>query len=38
LRLDNIWERDSDPSSGILKDDLTWILGLQYFDANSKQG
>lgn len=30
LRLANIWERDSDPSPGILKDDLTWILGLQY--------
>jgi len=30
LRLANIWERDSDPSSGFKKDDSTWILGLQY--------
>ncbi len=30
LRLANIWERDSDPSPGILKDDLTWLLSLQY--------
>jgi putative salt-induced outer membrane protein YdiY len=30
LRLANIWERDSDPSPGILKDDLTWLLTLQY--------
>jgi len=30
LRLANIWERDSDPPPGILKDDLTWLLSLQY--------
>jgi putative salt-induced outer membrane protein YdiY len=30
LKLSNIWRRDSDPAPGILKDDLTWILGLQY--------
>ena len=30
LRLANIWDRDSDPAPGILKDDLTWILSLQY--------
>jgi len=30
LKLSNIWERNSDPSPGILKDDLMWILALQY--------
>ena len=30
LKLSNIWRRDSDPSPGIQRDDLTWILGLQY--------
>ena len=30
LKLSNIYERNSDPAPGILKDDLTWILGLQY--------
>jgi putative salt-induced outer membrane protein YdiY len=30
LKLSNIYERDSDPAPGFLKDDLTWILGLQY--------
>jgi putative salt-induced outer membrane protein YdiY len=30
LKLSNIWRRDSDPPPGIDKDDLTWILGLQY--------
>jgi len=30
LKLSNIWRRDTDPAPGILKDDLTWILGLQY--------
>ncbi len=30
LKLSNIYERNSDPPPGILKDDLTWILGLQY--------
>ena len=30
LRLANIWDRDSDPAPGILKDDLAWILSLQY--------
>jgi putative salt-induced outer membrane protein YdiY len=30
FKLSNIWERDSDPAPDIKKDDLTWILGLQY--------
>jgi putative salt-induced outer membrane protein YdiY/sRNA-binding regulator protein Hfq len=30
LKLSNIWERNSDPPPGIIKDDLTWILALQY--------
>ena len=30
LKLSNIWRRDSDPPPGIQRDDLTWILGLQY--------
>lgn len=30
LKLSNIWRRDSDPPPGIERDDLTWILGLQY--------
>jgi len=30
LKLSNIWRRDSDPAPGILKDDLIYILGLQY--------
>jgi putative salt-induced outer membrane protein YdiY len=30
LKLSNIWLRNSDPPSGIERDDLTWILGLQY--------
>ena len=30
LKLSNIWRRDSDPAPGIQKDDLTYILGLQY--------
>lgn len=30
LKLSNIWRRDSDPPPGVQKDDLTWILGLQY--------
>jgi putative salt-induced outer membrane protein YdiY len=30
LKLSNIWRRDTDPAPGILKDDLMWILGLQY--------
>ena len=30
LKLSNIWRRDSDPAPNIEKDDLTWILGLQY--------
>jgi len=30
LRLSNIWKRDSNPENDFDKDDLTWILGLQY--------
>lgn len=30
LRLNNIWERNSDPGPDLEKDDFTWILGLQY--------
>jgi putative salt-induced outer membrane protein YdiY len=30
LKFSNIWQRNSDPPPGIEKDDLTWILGLQY--------
>jgi putative salt-induced outer membrane protein YdiY len=30
LKLSNIWERNSDPSPGIDKDDIQWILALQY--------
>jgi len=30
LKLSNIWERNSDPPPGIVKDDFTWILALQY--------
>ena len=30
LKLSNIWDRNSDPSPGVLKDDLLWILALQY--------
>jgi len=30
LRLNNIWERNSDPGSDLKKDDFTWIAGLQY--------
>jgi putative salt-induced outer membrane protein YdiY len=30
LKLSNIWRRDSDPPPGIGRDDLLWILGLQY--------
>lgn len=30
LRFSNIFERNSEPSPGIEKDDLTWLLGLQY--------
>jgi hypothetical protein len=30
LKLSNIWNRDSDPSPGYLKDDFQWILALQY--------
>jgi putative salt-induced outer membrane protein YdiY len=30
LKLSNIWRRESDPPPGIERDDLTWILGLQY--------
>ena len=30
LKFSNIYERDSDPAPGFLKDDLTFILGLQY--------
>jgi putative salt-induced outer membrane protein YdiY len=30
FKLSNIWERNSDPAPGIKKNDLTWILGLQY--------
>lgn len=30
LKLSNIWERDSDPPPGVIKDDFTWILALQY--------
>jgi putative salt-induced outer membrane protein YdiY len=30
LKLSNIWDRNSDPSPGILKDDFMWILALQY--------
>jgi hypothetical protein len=30
LKLSNIWERNSDPSPGIEKDDFQWILALQY--------
>lgn len=30
LRLANVWERNSDPPPGILKDDFTTTLGLQY--------
>ena len=30
LKFSNIWQRNSDPPPGIKRDDLTWILGLQY--------
>jgi len=30
MRLSHIFERDSDPESGVKKDDTTWIVGLQY--------
>lgn len=30
LRLNNIWERNSDPGPDLKKDDFTWIAGLQY--------
>ena len=30
LKLSNIWDRNSDPSPGVLKDDFLWILALQY--------
>jgi len=30
LKLSNIWRRDSDPPPAIERDDITWILGLQY--------
>jgi len=30
LRLANIWLRNSDPSPGLVKDDFTTILSLQY--------
>jgi len=30
LRLANIWERNSNPGPELKKDDLTWIVGLQY--------
>lgn len=30
LKLANIWEYDSDPPRGVSKNDLLWILGLQY--------
>jgi putative salt-induced outer membrane protein YdiY len=30
LKLSNIWRRDSDPPPEIERDDLAWILGLQY--------
>ena len=30
FKLSNIWERNSTPEQGLDKDDLTWILGLQY--------
>jgi putative salt-induced outer membrane protein YdiY len=30
LRLNNIWERKSDPGPDLKKDDFTWIVGMQY--------
>jgi putative salt-induced outer membrane protein YdiY len=30
MRFSNIFERDSEPSAGIEKDDWQWLLGLQY--------
>jgi putative salt-induced outer membrane protein YdiY/sRNA-binding regulator protein Hfq len=30
LKLSNIYERNSDPAPDVLKDDVAWILGLQY--------
>jgi putative salt-induced outer membrane protein YdiY/sRNA-binding regulator protein Hfq len=30
MRLNNIWERKSDPGPDLQKDDFTWIVGLQY--------
>ena len=30
LKLSNIWDRNSDPSPGIEKDDFLWLLALQY--------
>jgi len=30
LKLSNIWLRNSDPPAGFERDDITWILGLQY--------
>jgi Protein of unknown function, DUF481 len=30
LRLANILDRDSNPASGIAKNDIQWVLGVQY--------
>jgi putative salt-induced outer membrane protein YdiY len=30
LKLSNVWDYDSDPPEGVSKNDLLWILGLQY--------
>ena len=30
LNFTNIFERDSDPAAGVMKNDLQWILGLKY--------
>ena len=34
FKLSNIWERNSNPESGLEQDDFTWILGLQYSFSN----